>query len=416
MDDQPHVEIRLGDCREIIATFPDCSIDSIVTDPPYELGFMGKKWDSSGIAYDVTLWEQCLRVLKPGGHLLAFGGTRTYHRMTCAIEDAGFEIRDCIVWLYGSGFPKSHDVSKAIDKAAGEQGAVIGQRKFGKTSTGQGAGWNANAVAATGKQTVRAPATDAAKQWQGWGTALKPANEPIVLARKPLTGTVAANVTEYGTGAMNIDGTRIDMGEEYDPDKVQRQQHSAGAIDGAFGAASLVGKEIPTYNAKGRWPANVIIDEIVGQKIDEQSGKRHYGVTVTKNISNSYNATSYEFTTNEGPNRGFPGFGGASKFFYCPKASRTERNAGVETMNTHPTVKPLALIRYLVRLITPPGGTVLEPFAGSGTTLMAAVMEGCNAIGCEITDEYIEIIERRVRWAREQHHNQQTTLFGDTNG
>ena len=157
MDDQPHVEIRLGDCREIIATLPDCSIDSIVTDPPYELGFMGKKWDATGIAYDVNLWLECLRVLKPGGHLLAFGGTRTYHRMTCAIEDAGFEIRDCIVWLYGSGFPKSHNLKN---------------------------------------------------EWDGWGTALKPANEPIVLARKPLTGTVAANVTEHGTGALVAGGLR----------------------------------------------------------------------------------------------------------------------------------------------------------------------------------------------------------------
>jgi len=395
MNNVPHTEIRLGDCREIIATLPDCSIDSIVTDPPYELGFMGKKWDATGIAYDVTLWEQCLRVLKPGGHLLAFGGTRTYHRMTCAIEDAGFEIRDCIVWLYGSGFPKSYDVSKGIDKAAGEQGAVIGQRKFGKTSTGQGAGWNANAVAATGKQTVRAPATDAAKQWQGWGTALKPAHEPIVVARKPLIGTVAANVQQHGTGALNIDGARIDMGDEYDPSKIQRQSTTPNVN---FGASGLIGKEIPTYNAAGRWPANVITDG----SIDAEW----------------------------------------VRYFYSAKASKAERNAGLNGLpatfaptmnngiggkehdpitatpkqNTHPTVKPLALMRYLVRLITPPGGTVLEPFAGSGTTLMAAVMEGCNVIGCEITDEYIEIIERRVRWAREQHHNQQTTLFGDTDG
>jgi site-specific DNA-methyltransferase (adenine-specific) len=311
MDEQPDVQIRLGDCREIIATLPDCSIDSIVTDPPYELGFMGKKWDASGIAYDVTLWEQCLRVLKPGGHLLAFGGTRTYHRMTCAIEDAGFEIRDCIVWLYSSGFPKSHNLKN---------------------------------------------------DWDGWGTALKPANEPIVLARKPMQTTVADNVQQHGTGAININGTRI--GE--------------------------------------RWPANVIANENMNEEL--------------------------------------------VKYFFTPKASRTERNAGLTALewkhtdfggggkpgagfnevthgkapahapNNHPTVKPLALMRYLVRLVTPPGGTVLEPFAGSGTTLMAAVMEGCNAIGCEITDEYIEIIERRVRWARDQYTNQPTTLFGDTDG
>jgi site-specific DNA-methyltransferase (adenine-specific) len=288
------------------------------------------------------------------------------------------------VWLYGSGFPKSHNVSKSIDKAAGAVREVIGTKKLGGNAAqswtekeGGTYAVNTNSVGVAPIEVpITAPATDAAKQWNGWGTALKPANEPIVLARKPLTGTVAANVTEYGTGAINIDGTRVD----------------------------------------GRWPANAIIDENVGKQIDQQSGKRHYGITVTKNISKTYDASSYEFTTNEGPNRGFPGFGGASKFFYCPKASKGERNAGLETTNTHPTVKPLALMRYLVRLITPPGGTVLEPFAGSGTTLMAAVMEGCNAIGCEITDEYIEIIERRVRWAREQHANQQTTLFGDTHG
>jgi site-specific DNA-methyltransferase (adenine-specific) len=341
MDDQPHTEIRLGDCREIIATLPDCSIDSIVTDPPYELGFMGKKWDASGIAYDVTLWEQCLRVLKPGGHLLAFGGTRTYHRMTCAIEDSGFEIRDCIVWLYGSGFPKSHNLNN---------------------------------------------------DWDGWGTALKPANEPIVLARKPLAGTVAANVTEYGTGAMNIDGTRIATDDRFSGGPRGKSGFAAGYDSDGWTAGS----------DKGRWPANVIANE---------------------NMNEEW-----------------------VKYFFTPKASRTERNAGLTALewkhtdfggggkpgagfnevthgkapahapNNHPTVKPLALMRYLVRLITPPGGTVLEPFAGSGTTLMAAVMEGCNAIGCEITDEYIEIIERRVRWAHDQHANQQSTLFGDTDG
>jgi site-specific DNA-methyltransferase (adenine-specific) len=359
MDDQPHVEIRLGDCREIIATLPDCSVDSIVTDPPYELGFMGKKWDASGIAYDVTLWEQCLRVLKPGGHLLAFGGTRTYHRMTCAIEDSGFEIRDCIVWLYSSGFPKSHNVSLSIDKMNGHKNrgrAIPTASTFQASDTEQKHKLVSNPV---GPYIAK---SEHSLKWDGWGTALKPANEPIVVARKPLTGTVAANVTEYGTGAINIDGTRI--GE--------------------------------------RWPANVIANE----NMNEEWGK----------------------------------------YFFTPKASRTERNAGLTALewkhtdfggggkpgagfnevthgkapahapNNHPTVKPLALMRYLVRLITPPGGTVLEPFAGSGTTLVAAVMEGCNVIGCEITDEYIEIIERRVRWAREQHNNQQTTLFGDTDG
>ena len=393
----PFVDLRHGDCREIIATLDDNSIDAIVTDPPYELGFMGKKWDNTGIAYDVHLWTECLRVLKPGGYLLAFGGTRTYHRMACAIEDAGFEIRDSIHWLYGSGFPKSHDVSKAIDKAAGEQGEVIGERKFGKTSTGQGAGWNANAVAATGKQTLYAPATDAAREWEGWGTALKPAHEPIVVARKPLTGTVAANVLEHGTGALNIDGARIG--------RVAGDVSIAGKRTATFGTQETQsggdGSGGWKQNDEGRWPANVITDG----SIDAEW----------------------------------------VRYFYCAKPSRAERDAGLGELptstggqstgridgtaglnspragagrtggskNTHPTVKPLALMRYLVRLVTPPGGTVLEPFAGSGTTLAAAILEGFNAIGCELTADYLPIIKGRIEWAKQQHAEAQDNLFGE---
>ena len=338
MSEKPHVQIELGDCRDLIAVMPTESVDSIVTDPPYELGIMGKKWDASGIAYNVALWQECLRVLKPGGHMLSFGGTRTYHRMTCAIEDAGFEIRDCIVWVYSSGFPKSHNVSKSIDKAAGATREVIGTKKLGGNaaqSTKEKGGTyavNTNSVGvAPINVPITAPATEAAKQWDGWGTALKPANEPIVVARKPLVGTVANSVQQYGTGAMNIDATRI--GE--------------------------------------RWPANVIDNEQMQEDW--------------------------------------------VKYFFTPKASRAERNAGLEVSNTHPTVKPLALMRYLVRLVTPPNGTVLEPFAGSGTTLVAAVLEGFNAIGCELTAEYLPIIEGRVQWARDQLHNEPSTLFGDIN-
>ena len=321
MSDTPDVQIILGDCRDIIATLPDNSVHSIVTDPPYELGFMGKKWDNSGIAYDVTLWAECLRVLKPGGHLLSFGGTRTYHRMVCAIEDAGFEIRDCIVWLYSSGFPKSHNVGKGIDRAAGAERAVVGKDGRSANSTWLGIAVRGETGFGIGNWDITAPATDDAKKWDGWGTALKPANEPIVVARKPLAGTVASNVLEHGTGAINIDGTRI--GE--------------------------------------RWPANLIVDE----SVDE------------------------EWT----------------KYFYVSKASKTERNTGLEMSNTHPTVKPIALMRYLVRLVTPPKGTVLEPFAGSGTTLVAAVLEGFNAIGCELTNDYLPIIEGRIEWARNQQQS-----------
>jgi len=343
MSDTPDVQIILGDCRDIIATLPDNSVHSIVTDPPYELGFMGKKWDNSGIAYDVTLWAECLRVLKPGGHLLSFGGTRTYHRMVCAIEDAGFEIRDCIVWLYSSGFPKSHNVGKAIDKAAGVKRQVTGPMKRGAQQS------KTNAYGSWGEGIIpTAAATDDAKKWDGWGTALKPANEPIVVARKPLAGTVASNVVEHGTGAMNIDSARI-----------ATQDRFGGGPRGKSGfAAGYDGDGWTAGNDNGRWPANLIIDEQINE----------------------------EWT----------------RYFYTPKASKAERNAGLENSNTHPTVKPIALMRYLVRLVTPPGGTVLEPFAGSGTTLAAAILEGFNAIGCELTADYLPIIEGRIEWAKQQ--------------
>jgi DNA modification methylase len=380
-----------GDCRVRLKELADCSVDSVVCDPPYELGFMGKGWDASGVAYDVDLWGEVLRVLKPGGHLLAFGGSRTYHRLACAVEDAGFEIRDQIMWVYGSGFPKSLDVSKAIDKMAGAEGEVVGERRFGTTSTGQGSGWNPNAVAATGRQEVRAPATPEAQRWQGWGTALKPAHEPVVVARKPLVGTVAGNVLEWGVGAINIDGCRVEMGDEYDPTKIRRQQSSAGAIEGAFGAASLIGKEIATYKPGGRWPANFIhdgSDEVLTLFPEDK-----------------------------------PQSGSAARFFYCAKAGKKERNAGLDGMpekrpdqrtttgmgtfdekgvakqsNHHPTVKPINLMRYLCRLVTPPGGTVLDPFLGSGTTGIAATLEGFDFIGIEQDAEYLTIAEARIQY------------------
>lgn len=387
------VDLRHGNNLDILPTFDDCSIDAIVTDPPYELGFMGKRWDASGIAYNVTLWQECLRVLKPGGHLLAFGGTRTYHRMACAIEDAGFEIRDSIHWLYGSGFPKSLDVSKAIDKMAGAEREVVG---YGKGVTvasndNQYGGINRGAVGI--KQTaidvpITAPATEQAKQWSGWGTALKPAHEPIVVARKPLVGKVAGNVLQFGTGAINIDSTRVGSREN----KPQFRPASASGIgNGGVAYGTRNGRDAE-YSA-GRWPANVIIDDTIANSHDD-----------------------------------WP------RYFYCAKPSRRERNAGLDHLdektggeatdrqdgtaglnspragagrtggaqNHHPTVKPLALMRYLVRLVTPPNGTVLDPFAGSGTTLMAAILEGFNAIGIEMTDEYLPIIQGRIAWAEQQ--------------
>lgn len=393
--------LHLGDCRDVLATMGDATIDAIVCDPPYELGFMGKKWDASGIAYDVTVWTQCLRVLKPGGHLIAFGGSRTYHRLAVAIEDAGFEIRDQIQWIYGSGFPKSLDVSKAMDRQAKAVRDVVGKYE---THDIRNAG-------------LTAPSTDLAKQWDGWGTALKPAHEPAVLARKPLQGTVANTVTAWGTGALNIDGTRVAHNEI--PKMVTRT-----AVDYFFyGKNSITKRELHT----GRWPANVILDEDAAQVLDMQSGhsvssqpnpKIAYGSGVA--VQNHIYALGLNTSINSVAPYGDSG--GASRFFYVAKASTAEREAGldngerrnnmrvnapsknedekIQTMraNHHPTVKPIALMRYLVRMVTPPGGVVLDPFMGSGSTGCAAMREGFDFVGIDLTAEYVDIAQKRIDW------------------
>ena len=246
--------ILKGNCLDTLKTLPDCSIDSIVTDPPYELGFMGKSWDNSGIAYNVEMWRECLRVLKPGGHLLAFSGSRTYHRMTVAIEDAGFEIRDQIMWLYGSGFPKSLDVSKAIDKAAGTEREVVGKNRYAArrpSETANSPVGFSDSMGGSATANITAPATPEAQRWQGWGTALKPAHEPICVARKPLTGTVASNVLEWGTGALNIDGSRVGIAGA----TTRSGESTHLSPSGAF----TTGHQIAKLNT-GRWPANVIHD------------------------------------------------------------------------------------------------------------------------------------------------------------
>jgi DNA modification methylase len=365
-----------GNCIELLATLPDNSVDSIVTDPPYGLSFMGKSWDgpagmlgqiatgdekrgayayggshsrgyidNDNLAFQAwtTEWAiQALRVLKPGGHLLAFGGSRTYHRLASAVEDAGFEIRDQIMWLYGSGFPKSHNLKD---------------------------------------------------EWQGWGTALKPAHEPIVVARKPLIGTVATNVLTYGTGALNIDGSRV--AHQSDADRASATPQGKVTVNKVGNMPDVENngrKELSRPDTSlGRWPANVIHD-------------------------GSEEVLEY--------------FGEPQRFFYCAKASKSERNAGLEgfepkresdrpsddkpdgdnprnrtntaSQNFHPTVKPIALMRYLVKLVTPPNGTVLDPFLGSGTTAVAAILEGFNWMGCEMTEDYWPIIEARVAWAEAQ--------------
>jgi len=365
--------LHTGGCLDVLKTLDAESIDAIVTDPPYGLAFMGKKWD-----YDVPstdIWQECLRVLKPGGHLLAFAGTRTQHRMAVRIEDAGFEIRDMIAWVYGSGFPKSLDVSKAIDKAAGAERDVVGYSQ-GRSGPIHGGGQSVGSP-----DPITAPATPGAQQWAGWGTALKPALEPITLARKPLIGTVAENVLEHGTGAINVDGCRIPGALEGDPNRFAK-------TDGGWAIAEL--HNAPVVRAEGRWPANLIHDGS-----DE----------VTDLV------------------------GSAARFFYCPKASKAEREAGLEEMesihrvngnkwtdqdyrvtngkrpptaesgprtNHHPTVKPIDLMAYLCRLITPPGGTILDPFTGSGSTGVAALREGFKFIGIELNPEYAKIAQNRI--------------------
>ena len=441
-----------ADCLEALRNLPDNSVDSVVTDPPYGLSFMGKKWD-----YDVPsvdIWQECLRVLKPGGHLLSFAGSRTYHRITCAIEDAGFEIRDQIMWVYGSGFPKSLDIGKAIDKTNGEGDRLLKFTKWMRTTGLTAAQINAatqsfmgshyltdkkqpaiptaemwaklrphitieipawvdelverieaerevvgktagtSLAVAPGQNSPRpavvmnltVPATPEAKQWDGWGTALKPAHEPICVARKPVEGTVAANVLKWGTGAINIDGCRVKTNDI--PNCGKGKKSNVGF------KTSPQNNDRPVYDGLGRFPANLIHDG--SDEVLELTGS-------------------------------------AARFFYCAKASKAERNMGCEGLpitgnrplgisswenqtngsgnvmgksepmqNHHPTVKPIALMRYLIRLVTPPDGVVLDPFLGSGTTAIAAVLEGRDWIGIEREAEYCDIARARIAAAEPQ--------------
>jgi len=410
-------QIHHGDNREMLKNFADNSIDSVVTDPPYELGFMGKSWDATGVAYSVELWQEVMRVLKPGGHLLAFSGSRTYHRMAVAIEDAGFEIRDQIMWIYGSGFPKSHDVSKGIDKSAGAEREVVGETIKGAQteSTGRYGAWGDGI-------TPTAPATAEAKQWQGWGTALKPAHEPIVVARKPLIGTVAANVLTYGTGGLNIDGTRVGT------EKITTNGKGAMSGDTPIVPQS---KNFIGETHTGRWPANVIhdgSDEVV-ELFPTNAGGGHWAKTKVTGYGEFGGGKSEYFGQGEKD-----GKGSAARFFYCAKASKRDRNEGLDgfevksasemverkpdsdgmkspragagrtsgAQNHHPTVKPTDLMRYLCRLVTPPGGIVLDPFMGSGSTGKAAMYEGFEFIGIELTDEYLPIAKTRIEFAIEE--------------
>jgi len=533
-------KIYCEDCLETLKRIPDNFVDSIITDPPYGIGFMGKEWDNfkpsfiekktadhlpidhklqSGRSasmhaglYDLSItglkkyqawcydWaKECLRVLKPGGHLLAFGGTRTYHRMACAIENAGFEIRDQIQWIYGSGFPKSLDISKAIDKMNGESGRLLkfvkwmrttglkqkeineiidksdvgshylrldqpaiptaelwaklrshikieiptwiddlverieAERKIiGKNKTNLTVYQNIGRNNISGDIDITIPKTPEAQQWEGWGTALKPANEPICMARKPLSEkTVAENVLKWGTGGINIDECRI----------VTNDKLNGGATTGSVSASegwdrpwrhneeyikaksNRAKKQVVKGELLGRWPANVIHDgseEVLREFSNTTSGNLRKGQVKAISL---FNGGNYESMERDGDS------GSAARFFYCAKASKAERNAGCEGMelkdpvygknmsssdkgtisgsklpnrNNHPTVKPIALMRYLCRLVTPPKGIVYDPFAGSGTTGIAAGLEDFNFIGSEISPEYVRIAEKRVAFHKAQ--------------
>lgn len=391
------ISIYCGDCREVCVVLS--GVDSVVTDPPYGLEFMGKEWDH-GVPGE-NFWRVFSGVCKPGAMCLAFGGTRKFHRLACAIEDAGWEIRDCINWIYGSGFPKSLDISKAIDKAAGAERVVIG------TARGKG-GENLNQLAREGgndsgdarsrgcyghgaKQTdidipITAPSTDAAKQWQGWGTALKPAWEPIVVAMKPLDGTFAQNALKHGVAGLNIDGCRVEGAPaptRFDPAKHGHEGWRMNAT-GAECAANA--------SPLGRWPANLIHDgsEEVLAGFPQQTSGANPTRRGSPKFRNAYGAFEgqEECVAARGSERG-----SAARFFYCAKASKKDRGDG----NTHPTVKPHELMKYLLQLVsTPTGGIVLDPFMGSGSTLVAAKALGRRAIGIELNKEYCDIAIARL--------------------
>lgn len=414
--------VHHGDCREVMATLDAASVDAVVCDPPYGLSFMGKGWDH-GVPGE-EFWTEAMRVAKPGAHLLAFGGTRTYHRLACAIEDAGWEIRDCVMWVYGSGFPKSHDVSKAIDKAAGAEREKRWKAVTANSSVGtlEPRPWLDEARKNGGCFVDGdAPATDAARQWSGWGTALKPAWEPIIVARKPLCGTVAENVLTHGTGGINVDGCRVGTDDNLNGGTYSGELRRPGeqrCLDNQNRRRGIGEYVQPS----GRWPANVIhdgSDEVVGLFPQCKSGVLRAGTKRTQ--GGGYHGGFPEIATHYDTGGDS---GSAARFFYCAKASKADRDEGCEgiderlTMrygekaqeplpqqtpskpvaqrNHHPTVKPTALMRYLCRLITPPGGVVLDPFTGSGSTGKAAVLEGFDFVGIEREAEYVEIARSRI--------------------
>lgn len=435
--------LHLGDCLDVLPEMEADSVDAVICDPPYGLAFMGRAWDH-GVPGE-PYWREALRVAKPGAHLLAFGGTRTHHRLMVAIEDAGWEIRDVVMWVYGSGFPKSLDVSKAIDKAAGaERARIAGPKSGGMAALNKGnaaLGYRDSAYYDDGNMMLSGePATEAAAQWQGWGTALKPAWEPIIVARKPLIGTVAENVLAHGTGALNIDGCRIPANDGVPLFGNGRREAVSAYADG-LGCDGRTG-EVSTV---GRWPANLVhdgSDEVVGL-FPESKTSAYTGEPGTRPGGFGNVGAPKGGSAPCGPMRGDSG--SAARFFYCAKASKADRDEGCEGIhgkpdahnlssnacglcglrvkangsgkkcecgdlretiklptrgNGHPTVKPTALMRYLCRLVTPPGGVVLDPFMGSGSTGKAAMLEGFRFIGIDKDPDYFAIAKRRISHAQ----------------
>lgn len=417
-----------GDCLQVMKELDDNSVDAIVTDPPYGLGFMGKKWDELPPGKEVFI--ECLRVLKPGGYLLSFGGTRTYHRMAVAIEDAGFEIRDMIEWVYGSGFPKSHNIGKAVDKLQGNERKELGidenflKRNPHKLKYAQSINTGFNDGLEAAKR------TKGTSKWEGWGTALKPAHEPICMAMKPREGTFAENCLKYGVGGINIDESRVKHNE---PIKKMKAQKGGNKVYGQSGRY----KDTTELKPNGRFPANLIHDN--SEEVREcfpETGKSSGGRIGNKGSDLNMMGTDYQ--------KGDPGFGDtgtAARYFksikYCPKASKSERNMGCEELenhnpcyeshrpnykntkgietpyagtgrtggnlkNNHPTVKPIALMEYLIKMVTREGQTVLDPFMGSGTTGMACKRLGRDFIGIELNEEYIKIAEARIKTIQEK--------------
>ena len=379
------VTIYHGDCRLILPQLP--KVDLVLTDPPYELGFMGKEWDKQGVSFRAETWRIIKDSCKPGTMMLCFGGTRTWHRIAVAIEDAGWEIRDTLMWLYGQGFPKSLDISKAIDKVKGEyvKGEVLpSSRTTGASTTG---------IATTFREKIAAnPQSPEAQLWDGYGTALKPAFEPIILAMKPLDGTFANNALKYGVAGLNIDGSRISI-----EDNTGVWGTSNKACTPTFNASEGQHEFRSSQHPQGRYPANLILDEEAAQMLDEQSGRLTSGTgAVKKQTANGHQGVVYGTENRPAgtPNIEYGDSGGASRFFYCAKASKSERGEG----NDHPTVKPLALIRYLCNLLKPPAaGIMLDPFMGSGSTLLECQELGIKAIGIDIGEHNCEIAAKRMR-------------------